>query len=191
MGADYAVKVSVRNGRILSRMKALGIESQAELARRAGIPATTLNAIICLRTPPLGRRGQWIDGVEDVAGALGCDPEDLFTERQLTLAVKTNSSEVYMDEPTVAALASGDMETSAWASIEAQRLLEAVPTKRARDVVMRRAEGETYDEIAADYRVGRERIRQIEMKALRQMKARAARNDGEVSNMVRFGSGGL
>ena len=86
--SDYAVKITIKNGRILSRMRACGIESLAELARRAGIQYSTLVAIVALKTRPIGRRGKWLAGVENVAGVLKCDVEDLFSDAQREMALE-------------------------------------------------------------------------------------------------------
>lgn len=175
---DYAVKVTVRNGRILRLMREAGIETQAELARRAGISMTCVNAIVCLRNAPEKTNGEWRYGVEEIAAVLHCDPEELFSDVQRTLALPSNSHEVYLDEPQMAQLASGDMEREQWAKLEVQRLLEGV-TPRERAVIEAISEGCTFEEagqVAATDGFGpvsRARAREIYEKGLRRMKRRA------------------
>jgi len=171
---DYAVKVTIRNGRILSRMRAKGIRSLSELAEKAGIPYSKLCGIVALKERPIGVRGAWKAGIENVAGVLGCDVDDLFTDAQRENTLESNSGEIYLDEPEVMELTSGDPERAYMIKVEAHRLLASIP-ERARGVVMRHAEGDTYDEIAADLRVSRERVRQIEQKAIRHMRTAAVR----------------
>ena len=173
---DYAVKVSVRNGRILRMMQAKGIANQMELARRAGVGVQSVNRVICLRDKPICRSGAWREVVERIAGVLGCDPEDMFSDAQRDMALETNSHELFMDEGAVASLASHDPEQVSWAKIEVERLLTAVTSPRGRAIVMARAEGARLDELAEEYGVCRERIRQFEAKALRQMRARAIKH---------------
>ena len=89
--SDYAVKITIKNGRILSRMRARGIESLAELARQAGISYQSLIEIVSLKKRPVGRRGKWLAGVENVAGVLKCDVEDLFSDVQREMALERRS----------------------------------------------------------------------------------------------------
>ena len=48
MAGEYAVKISIRNGLILRRMKELGIKSQVELAKLAGLGVQEVNSLICI-----------------------------------------------------------------------------------------------------------------------------------------------
>ena len=175
---DYAVKITIKNGRILSRMRACGIESLAELARRAGISYPILVQIVALKRRPVGRRGEWLAGLENVAGVLQCDVDDLFSDAQREMALERNSGEVYMGEPEVMALTTGNPERAYWIKTEAQRLLSALPDERTKTVVLRRMDGETFDEIAHDMGVCRERVRQIEQRAIRVMRQKARVNGG-------------
>ena len=185
--SDYAVKVTVRNGRILRMMRERGIESVAQLARIAGCPYQTAVQIISLRKAPEKKNGQWTETVLRIAGAFGCDPEELFSDAQRTLEIPTNSREVYIDEPQMAALSSGDMEQSSWARIEAQRLLAGIPA-RERGVVEAIIEGATLEEVGKELGVHRERVRQLYAKGLRRMKGAAYRDEGEFRNQIVYGA---
>jgi transcriptional regulator with XRE-family HTH domain len=173
--SDYAVKITIKNGRILSRMRARGIESLAELARQSGIGYQMLTQIVSLKRRPVGVRGEWAAGLENVAGVLQCDVDDLFSDAQREMALERNSGEVYMDEPEVMALTTGDPERAYWIKNEAQRLLDAMPDGRHKSVVMRHMDGETIDEIACDMGISRSRVAQIEQQAMLRMKLRAIR----------------
>jgi transcriptional regulator with XRE-family HTH domain len=177
--SDYAVKITIKNGRILSRMRARGIHSLAELARQSGIRYQVLASIVALRKRPVGVKGKWIAGLENVAGVLQCDVDDLFSDAQREMALERNSGEVYMDEPEVMALTNGNPERAYWIKTEAQRLLDALPNERTKSVVMRHMNGETLDEIAIDMGVTRERVRQIEQKAFRIMRGKVRLKDTE------------
>jgi transcriptional regulator with XRE-family HTH domain len=177
--SDYAVKITIKNGRILSRMRARGIDSLAELARQSGIQYQVLANIVALRKRPVGVKGKWIAGLENVAGVLQCDVDDLFSDAQREMALERNSGEVYMDEPEVMALTTGNPERAYWIKTEAQRLLDALPNERTKSVVIRHMNGETLDEIAIDMGVTRERVRQIEQKAFRIMRGKVRLKDTE------------
>lgn len=164
---DYAVKVSVRNGRILRRMEECGIASQTELARRAGVSAQNVNEIVALRKMPTRQNGQWREVISRIAGALNCDPEDLFSDAQRTMALPQNSHTVYMDECDVAAITGGDMEEAVWARIEAERIIKLAGSERNQQLMRARLEGATLDEAGAEFGITRERVRQVECKMAR------------------------
>lgn len=172
---DYAVTVKIRNGRILSRMRAKGINTLPELAQKAGMPYKTLWAIVGMKMRPKGARGNWVAGLENVAGVLGCDVDDLFTDAQRESTLEKNSGEIYLDEPEIMALTAGDPEREYMIKAEAQRLLDTLTKPRTKDIVERRLVGETLDEIGADYGISKDRVRQIEEKAYRSMRTVAAR----------------
>jgi DNA-directed RNA polymerase specialized sigma subunit len=169
---DYTVKITIKNGRILRLMRKAGIATVAELSRKCGVTQSQIGDIINLKKAPVNSRGQWAGGVENIAGVLCCDPEDMFTESQLTLAIKSNSRTIEMDEPQVMALASGDAESQSWARIETQRLLGGL-NERSRQIIEARAEGETAGEIAEQLNLSVARIHQIEATALRKMRRHA------------------
>ena len=172
---DYAVKITVRNGRILRRMRERGINTLRELADKSGMGYSRLCAVVALTQRPTGKSG-WAAGIEDVAGVLMCDVDDLFTDAQRDNVLETNSREIYMSEPEVMALASGDMERATGIKLEVERLLLALPDDRVRDIVQRRAVGDTLEDLAVEHGVTKERIRQIELKAHRNMLGAAVRN---------------
>ena len=55
---DYAVKLSVRNGRILRRMRECGITSQAELARTAAVTPLAVSQLECKRDKAHNSKGE-------------------------------------------------------------------------------------------------------------------------------------
>jgi len=129
---DYAVKITVRNGRILRRMRERGINTLRELADKSGMGYSRLCAVVALTQRPTAKSG-WAAGIEDVAGVLMCDVDDLFTDAQRDNVLETNSREIYMSEPEVMALASGDMERATGIKLEVERLLLALPDDRVRE----------------------------------------------------------
>ncbi len=175
MAGEYAVKISVRNGLILRRMKELGIKSQTELAKLAGIHLTQVNALITMRRAPLSKvTGDWNDDAYSISSALRVEPEELWTEQQRGLSLKSNSREVSMGEAEVMQLASGkDTETLAQQVLTANTVRKSLTslTPREEQVIRRRFfEEESLEQVGERFGVNRERVRQIEMKALRKLK---------------------
>jgi RNA polymerase sigma factor (sigma-70 family) len=175
MAGEYAVKVTVRNALILRRMKELGIKSQVELAKRAGISHQVLNSLITLRRAPRNTyTGEWIDAAFALSSALQVEPEELWSSAQQGMALKRNSYELNMDEEEVKQLASGENADKLALGSERSRLLKralGTLTPREEQMVRRRFfEEETLGEIATDWNVTTGRALQVEAKALRKLK---------------------
>jgi RNA polymerase primary sigma factor len=175
MADEYSVKVTVRNNLILRRMKKLGIKSQAELAKLAGVSVHTVNILIGMKKRPMdGKNGEWTDAAFSMSSALQMEPEELWTEKQRGMALGRNSREVSMSEDAVAQLASGNgTEQMVQKVLTSERVAKTLQilTPRQQDIIHRRFfEGETLEEVAIQHGVQRERIRQIEAKALRKLK---------------------
>lgn len=172
MSDEYLVKVTIRNNLIVRRMKALGIKSQLELAKRAGLSYVTVSELIRMRRRPVSTlTGEWLDAAFALSSALHVEPEDLWTEKQRGIVLESNSREVGMSEETVMQLASGaQLEYNVLAS---KMLTEAMETlsPREHDILHRRFfDGETLKEIGDRQGVTVESIRRVERRALRKMK---------------------
>ena len=175
MAGEYAVKVTVRNGLILRRMKELGIKSQTELARLSGLSITALNSLVTLRKAPRNKiTGEWVDTAFSLSSALQVEPEELWTETQQGMALKRNSYEINMGEEEVQRLASGESADKLAIGSERSRVLSKALnslTPREEQVVRRRFfDEDILEDIAHDWDVSKDRIRQIEAKALRKLK---------------------
>lgn len=179
--SDYAVKITIRNGRILRRMEECGFRSQADLARRTGLRMETINSLVALRRKPMDDNGRWLHGVEDVAAALDCEPYELFSEAQLGMALKSNTAQVFMDEGSVLAITSDNMEGAVWAKLEVQKLLARIEHRRDRRVIEMRMQGMNWSEVGEVLGVTAGRVCQLEIRAMRQMKIAAeALDEAEV-----------
>lgn len=181
MTQDYSVKVIIRNGRILSRMRALGIRNQADLARKAGITVTSVNSIIALRKTPTKPNGDWASPVYRIAAALNCEPEDLFTDVQKTLAIKQNSCEVYMSEPDVMRLTSNGHNTALDDALDVQKLISLEPKERTRRIIELRLQGATYEQCGEELGIAGSRAQQLEWQFIRDAKQRIRRKKLELA----------
>jgi RNA polymerase primary sigma factor len=89
---DYRVEVKISNARIKRLMEERGFESVAELCRAMDMPKRQTDAgeIINLKMSPVNADGEWRPIVIKMSEALGCLPEDMFSDSQKSLSVKAN-----------------------------------------------------------------------------------------------------
>lgn len=182
---EYRVKVTVRNNLILEAIEALGYTSVKAFADTNRISYTVLASMVALKTAPIGTNGEFTKVAKELMEILGAAPSDLWSDEQLTMELKKNSSEravgmrefsLYFNRMTTGQLEyttpEEEMERQEVARVVNEQLNTLVP-KEARVLCMRFGIGcaeMTLDEIAQRFDVSRERIRQIEAKALRKLK---------------------
>lgn len=146
---DYVVKITVKNGRLIRKIKEAGYTSQKAFADAFGINSNRLNALINMRSKAFTKNGEWREIAWDISSALHCEPEELFNEQQRYRALQRNTGEVYMDEEQIQQLMIASPEQSTWAKLEVKRLLDAIPNEQNRLVVEDRfLDNAMLDEIA-------------------------------------------
>jgi len=170
--SDYRIKISISNGRILKLMADRGIETQTELARLAGLPTVTVNAIIKMRALPKLKNGNWRDVVHRVATVLGVTPEDLFTDTQASGVLVQSTFETDVSEAQMGSLCGPDIATQLEHQDTLAHLMLAL-TDRERLVVTARLGDATYADVGAEIGISGALAREIEMKAHRRMRKRA------------------
>lgn len=189
---DYRFVTKVRNNRILERIEATGM-SVYEFCEANHLTSSSVYGLLAMKKAakrPNSNKGEWNKSVVDLATALRCEPEDLFTSRQaaaqfesLVIENKVDEREMLLlDAPEVLAIEAPDEELH-FAQRQAVGDLLKVLTPREERVIRLRfgigGGGElTLEDTAEQFNVQRERIRQIEAKAMRKMKSRVIRNRG-------------
>lgn len=174
---DFAVKISVRNARLLRAMKAAGYQTQADLARAMGKHITHVNALFTFRKSPILEDGEWSEIAMDISSMLRLEPEELWPTELARFRMKKNSREVLMSSDEVRSIAAPcNMEID---RVALSKLIGTLPP-RNREVVEARfglidGSEATLEDIAREKGVTRERIRQQELKALRTMQREAVR----------------
>lgn len=175
---DYSVTVRIKNGRIIRKMRERGIPTVKELADRAGVSVGAVHDVVNMRTRPIGANGEWRDVVFSVAGALLCDPEELFSERQIESWAPKNSFEVFIDDAQLDRLSFTDDGLDEGVI---PVLLECLNPRERLLIEKRYFDNGTYREIGGEGlgahggNIGIERVRNVHDAALRKMRAQARR----------------
>ena len=185
----FNVRVSVRNNLILRAIADMGFKSQAEFTRFAGAKDAHFNGLIGLREAPINNSGDFTPAARLLMEVLGASPSDLWTDEQLTMALRRNTAECEMDSDDVMRLAhAGVLQIERQSGVDEsdrKMLSEQIRrlvfdggsrlTKREEKVLKLRfgiecRDEHTLDEVSDVLAVTRERIRQIEAKALRKLR---------------------
>ena len=87
---DYLLQIKIKNGPMMSIMRANNINTAAELARVTKVTPATVGSYLNLKKPPLRITGQWTESILRIAECLKVPPEMLFPEQHLTKALKDN-----------------------------------------------------------------------------------------------------
>lgn len=183
--SDYLVEVKVKNNNLLKKIKECGYSSVGEFCRLNNRMnwASSIGELVNLKRSPLDSKGQFLSIVHRVCELLCCSPEELFSEAQLTTALESNRRTLEVNEAEMQFMLESTKEPLL---IENQvdmdrlpekmdELLQLLTPREAKVLSMRFGLGEyshahTLLEVAATQGVQRERIRQIEAKALRKLR---------------------
>ena len=168
--SDFAVKITVRNNRILKAIRALGYDSVAKFCRENGVDYTRTVQALGFKCRVVAY-GEWNEFAFDLSSALHCEPEDLWPEHMRHLKTTQNSIEFSTDESGIRALSAPNETVADVRAIH--NLIAKLPERQGYILASRVGiigPEKTLDELALEQGVGRERIRQIEAKAVRVVK---------------------
>lgn len=182
---DYRVTIKVRNNRILKAIDELGGSQGQKWCEANGMCYTMVNNLINMTSSPLGKNGSLSKTAMRLCDVLGKLPDDLWNNDQL-YPLERNFSEMEMDYAQIVATFPFEqqfclpyfhgMELAETRDIVSRALSTLKP--RERDVIyMLFNEDLTYDECAQRLGVSRERIRQIEQKAIRKLRDKPVTRD--------------
>lgn len=182
MTRELVLQITVRNALLRNAIRAAGHDSVAKFARATNVRYTAVLDYLALKVTPIKPDGTWRESAITIADALRTVPEELFPAAFRKRALVKNTVEREVASDVVLGHAAGraqsiayDPERSAILA-EAQRALESVladlPPRERRVLTARfglEGETKTLESIAQEYRVNRERIRQIEARAMRRI----------------------
>jgi len=185
---EYRIKVTVRNNLILSAIENAGHKSVSAYCRHVGIGITAMTELIGMRKPPINANGEFNPIAKLLMEELCALPTDLWTSEQLILKLARNSAQRSVSsegmraalgmhaEEMLELMKPADPDEAVLkhemvSLVEEQ--LESLSPRESKVLRMRYGIGceeHTFEEIGDAFDLTRERIRQIEAKALRKMK---------------------
>lgn len=177
--SDFLLEVRVKNNRIIRRIQSRGFTNIAEFCRANMVSETLLRELVSFKISPRRNDGEWRDVVYDLSSALHCEPEELFSERQLEMIADKNISRIEMDEAA--------LNSAIDNKLALQKLIPCLTPREERVIRMRFYDKMTLNEVGDELGVCGQRIRDIEGKAMRRLKIRASKLKKEqtISNLAR------
>lgn len=186
---DYHVTLTIKNNFLFRHMQIKGIETAKELAEKSGVSYPTIGNFLSLKSVPMGRDG-WKPTVLALAAYFDCKPEDLFPEQHVHEPLKKNKASFEMSGQDVMEITSSLRQAALSPEVALmigqskdylERALKEALNPREYEVLQRRfglesGHPETLEQIAKSFGLDREWIRQIEYRAMKKIRAAAARD---------------
>jgi hypothetical protein len=176
MKKDFNVKITVRNNHLLSAVVE-GFGTGAEFCRQSGTNYGVLAQYMAMRVSPVGLNG-WKPSAVDIASFLNVYPSDLWPEHMQNVRLKTATAEVELDAREVQSIIDQGHEFDQLAASQLlEKMCDSLAPRYKEFMKWRIAYGSnaTHEECGKLLGVTRERVRQIEAKSMRLMKAKAKR----------------
>jgi len=175
---DYRVKITIRNDRLLKAIEDAGYKSSREFAIYNAINYERVGRLIRGAEKPIDKHGNVTKNCSEILSLLNKTLKECFTDRQLE-GFKNSTFETKIDEIQLKQLVNPVknqevkiIEQDVKSSLS--EIFSKYLTPREEKVLrMRFGIGldtdHTYEEVGLEFCVSRERVRQIEQRALRKM----------------------
>lgn len=180
---EYRVELKIKNNLLYQKMIERGIETQAELSRLSGVAASEVGRIMALKDKPYrSDAGLQVEEIKinfrRLMNFFSCELEDIYPAEHFETPLQKNSVEIEFHANEILGIVDDASPQAALEHLEMnEKLAEALGslTNRERCVLSRRhgtddGHVSTLEEVAKDFGVTRDRIRQIEQKALRKLR---------------------
>jgi DNA-binding CsgD family transcriptional regulator len=179
---DFEISIRVKNARLINKIKETGAASVKQFAERYDICYQSVSRCLALKITVYDKKFEVRFMPKKLGDIFNCPPTELFPESVWYEAMEVTTASVEMDEEEIKLalpyLSRGEipaLENQIFAE-QIKEIGEAVLTGREKDIVDLRITGGTFDSIAEEFDLSRERIRQIEQKAFRKMREQLKRN---------------
>ncbi len=172
--SDFNLLIKIRNGRMLKKMREHGFYTAASLSLATGVTQGNIGELLMLKRGPIAKNGDVRLVALKICEVLNATMQDLWPASMCEYRAPKTNVEVDLSLEQVAGLL--DHDDDPMLAIENRDILGRlydVLTPRERRVVEGRSREETLDEIAEEFGVTGQRIRQIEAKAHRKMRGKA------------------
>jgi RNA polymerase sigma factor (sigma-70 family) len=181
MTDEYRFQIKIRNNVVLKRIEELGFDSIPEFCRAKKLGYHLVTEIINFKLPFYTKQGAITLHISKLADALNLLPDHIYPPERRGKPLASNTYNIEANKNDLMQIA-GSLRMDALPPDDRKMLDDFQPmlaqimdeclSPRDRDVLERRfglitGREETLDEIAADIGVGRERVRQLEQRALR------------------------
>jgi RNA polymerase sigma factor (sigma-70 family) len=177
--SDYRVKITIRNDRLLKAIEDAGYKSSREFAIHNAINYERVGRLIRGSEKPIDKYGNITKNCSEILSLLNKTLKECFTERQLE-GFKKNTFETKVAEEQLMQLVN-PVKSHELKIIEQDvqfslsEIFSKYLTPREEKILrMRFGIGlntdHTYEEISLDCQISKERVRQIEQRAIRKLK---------------------
>jgi RNA polymerase sigma factor (sigma-70 family) len=185
---EYRLKIKIQNNLLVSAIETAGYATPAAFGRAANVAPTSISRIVSMKDSPINKStGAFTVDARKIMDCLGALPEDLWTDEQLTLELKTNAAQTSIGRRELAALlarntgeevevlpAPEDAVAARELREKIAEILDTITPREAKVIRLRfgldDGKERTLEEIGGIIEASRERVRQIEDKALRKLK---------------------
>lgn len=165
---EYVIEAKLKNNLILSRVLEHS-KTVHQFCMEHDLSPTQVGNLINMKLSPTNKKdGDWTLPAIRLASALCVHPEALFFDEQRTLELKTNVAFIELSRQEAIAFSSGTERLEA--AQVANSLLGNLRPRERMVLSLRYLEDKTLEDVASSFDLTRERIRQIEMGALRKLR---------------------